>query len=189
MPFLHWILKDFVVDLKKCQQGDCIKHYQTDCCVMQHVSSKIIVIKKIPITWLNLKQSAGLLEILTKLLSTERPSHLTWLCWYVHASHQWQNFSMRVPKGMSVVIVKHKTVVLGENSVAKLTFKRVWDSTLLNDLDSSWYMPDGLCTNLSEEHGGLQKYLIFFFWDWTMMSYTPLCVAVVDKNSRQISSV
>lgn len=52
----------------------------------------------------------------------------------------------------------YKTGTPGEGTVAKLSFKCVWVSTLLNGLDSSLCMPDRLYMKLSQEPWGQEKY-------------------------------
>lgn len=87
------------------------------------------------------------------------PLHLTWSCGYVCRSistvkvfHACQNEKKKTfVKLCRMCFVTRKTVTPGEQSVAKLGFKRVWVSTLLNGLDSSLRMPDRLYIKLSQE--------------------------------------
>ena len=83
--------------------------------------------------------------------------------------------------------VKHKIVTPGEQSVAKLSFERVWVSTLLNGSESSPCMPDRLYIKLSQEPWGLEKYpsIAGPIGQWSL-THASFNITVINKGRKQI---
>lgn len=85
------------------------------------------------------------------------------------------------------VLLNVKQLGLGKQKASKLSFGRVWVSTLLNGLDSSPCMPDRLYIKLSKEPWGLEKYssISGAIGQWSL-THASFNITMINKGSKQI---